>query len=394
MAIKVAIVGLGNCASSLLQSIEYYKQTGDTDGLTFEEMGGHKITDIEAVIAFDIDKRKVDKSINEAIYEKPNCTYQIVDKINQSGKVQKSPVLDGMADTMSDPNISDDRKFIPYTGDEPSKEEVITQLKESGAEILVSYLPVGSVEASRFWAECALKAGLGMVNCIPVFLFSDPNSEWPKKFEEKGLPIIGDDIKSQMGATIIHRVLTRALNDRGVKINNTYQINFGGNTDFLNLMDGERIKSKKVSKTMSVISQMDTPPGNENVHVSPSAYIHSQNDQKIFHIRFNATILGGAPVSLDVKGSVEDSPNSSGSAINAIMAMKVALDNNIAGRLDEISAVTMKHPRYQLIDTEAISLLKLFIEKKEKQDVLPHELSAHKDHEKEMIEKELKGQTL
>ncbi len=356
--IKLAIVGVGNCASALIQGIEYYKKHGDeiqVPGLMHFNLGGYLPGDIEIVAAFDIDKRKVNKPLKEAIFAKPNCTKVFYSDFPEySVKVSMGPILDGVAEHMKD--YPEDKTFIPAHEDPV---DVVKVLRESGAEILVSYLPVGSEEATKYYAHCALDAGVAFINCIPVFIAS--NDEWIKKFEEKKIPLIGDDIKSQIGATIVHRVLSKLCMDRGVRIKNTYQLNVGGNTDFLNMLNRSRLNSKKISKTEAVTSQITHEISLENVHIGPSDYIPWLNDNKICFLRIEGEIFGNVPINLELRLSVEDSPNSAGVVIDAIRCCKLALDRGIGGLLISPSAYFMKHPKIQYPDDEAKNMVEEFI---------------------------------
>jgi len=346
--LKLAISGIGNCASSLVQGIHYYSNIKETDetvpGLMHNSIGGYRPGDIRVVAAFDIDERKVGKDVSEAIFQKPNNTLVFQKDIPNMGvTVQKGPVMDGVASHME--NYPEDEAF------RDSKEnavDVAKVLQESGADVLVNYMPVGSEQATQVYAEAALKAGIAFVNCMPVFIAS--NDKWAKRFEDAGIPCVGDDIKAQVGATITHRVLTKLWADRGVKLERTYQLNTGGNTDFLNMLERARLSSKKISKTEAVQSQLPTPLADNNIHIGPSDYVPWQNDQKICFIRMEGKKFGGAPVTLDLRLSVEDSPNSAGVAIDAIRCAKLGLDRGIAGRLLSISAYCMKHPPVQYPD--------------------------------------------
>jgi len=359
--IKIAVVGIGNCASSLIQGIEYYRRKEDEEqiGLMHYDLGGYKPQDIMVAAAFDIDKRKVGRDLAEAIFAPPNCTTVFCDRIPPKGvKVRMGRIMDGFSEHMNDY----DEKFIFVTSHEPepSKEDVVSVLKECGAEILVNYLPVGSEEAARFYAECALEAGAGFINNIPVFIASDP--AWAARFEERNLPLIGDDIKSQLGATIVHRVLTNLFRNRGVKLERTYQLNTGGNTDFLNMLDRSRLKSKKKSKTESVQSQLgDERLDKENIHIGPSDWVAWQKDNKIGFIRMEGKLFGDVPMNLELRLSVEDSPNSAGVAIDAIRCAKLALTRKEGGILYAPSAYFCKHPPRQYTDDEAHRMTEAFI---------------------------------
>ena len=358
--IKIAIVGVGNCASSLIQGIHYYREKTRQDaiGLMHWEIGGYKPGDIEVVVAFDIDKRKVGVDVHEAIFSAPNCTAVFCSDIPKSEvTVQMGRILDGVADHMSD----HDGKLTFVLADKPetSREEVVKALKESGAEILLNYLPVGSEEATRFYAECALDAGVAFINNIPVFIASDP--EWAKRFEEKNIPVIGDDIKSQMGATIVHRVLTDLFKKRGVKLERTYQLNTGGNTDFLNMLSRKRLISKRVSKTEAVQAVAAKRLNDENIHIGPSDYVAWQKDNKICFIRMEGKLFGDMPMNLELRLSVEDSPNSAGVAIDAVRCTKLALSRGRGGALYEPAAYFCKHPPRQFTDSDAFQMIEQFI---------------------------------
>ncbi len=364
--IKLAIAGLGNCASSLIQGIEYYKNSDDENciGLMHRSVGGYRPGDIEVVAAFDIDERKVGKDVSDAIFAPPNCTKVFYSDVPYMGvEVKKGPVLDGVAPHMSS---YDDNKTFVVSDMEPC--DVVKELEECGAEVLINYMPVGSEEASRFYAQAALDAGIGYVNCMPVFIASDP--AWAKKFKDAGIPIVGDDVKSQIGATIVHRTLAKLFNDRGCKLDRTYQLNTGGNTDFLNMLNQERLKSKKISKTEAVQSVLDAPLMADDIHIGPSDYVPWQKDNKICFLRMEGRIFGDVPIDLELRLSVEDSPNSGGSTIDAIRICKLAIDRKIGGTLIEISAYTMKHPPIQYPDYVAKELVEKFI-KGEVYDVAP-----------------------
>ena len=357
--IRVAIVGVGNCASSLIQGIEYYKDNSDIIGLMNYDLEGYKPGDIEVVAAFDVDKRKVGKDVNEAIFAKPNNTKIFEKDIKNNGTfVKMGKILDGISDHMK--LFPEDRAFIP-SDEEPC--DVVKELRDSNTDILLNYLPVGSEDATRFYVECCLEAGVAFINNIPVFIASD--EKWAQRFRDKGLPIIGDDIKAQLGATITHRTLTRLFRDRGVKLDRTYQLNTGGNTDFSNMLNKSRLRSKKISKTESVQSQLETPLEAENIHIGPSDYVPWQNDNKICFLRMEGRMFGNIPMNMELRLSVEDSPNSAGVAIDAIRCCKLALDRKISGPLIAISAFTMKHPPVQYTDTVAKEMVRIFIRGRE-----------------------------
>ena len=358
--IKIVIVGIGNCASSLIQGIHYYrgKNAEDVIGLMHWEIEGYKPGDIEVVAAYDVDKRKVGKDVHEAVFAEPNCTKAIYPDLPGSGvTVRMGRILDGVADHMR--NYDDKFTFVLADKPEATKEEVVKVIKESGAEILLNYLPVGSEEATRFYAECALDAGIAFINNIPVFIASDP--EWAKRFEEKNIPVIGDDIKSQMGATIVHRVLTDLFKKRGVKLERTYQLNTGGNTDFLNMLSRKRLISKRVSKTEAVQAVTAKRLNDENIHIGPSDHVAWQKDNKICFIRMEGKLFGDVPMNLELRLSVEDSPNSAGVAIDAIRCTKLALNRGQGGVLYAPAAYFCKHPPRQFTDSEAFQMIEQFI---------------------------------
>jgi len=360
--IKIAIAGLGNCSSSLVQGIHYYrdKDPEDAVGLMHWDIGGYTPGDIEVVAAFDIDKRKVGKDVNEAIFADPNCTTVFCDQLSASGvTVRMGRIADGIADHMKE--YEDRYTFLPSDLPEPSFEDVVGVLKESGTDILLSYMPVGSEKAAYFYAECALQAGVALVNNIPVFIASDP--EWARRFAEKNVPLIGDDIKSQLGATITHRVLTDLFKKRGVKMERTYQLNTGGNTDFLNMLNRHRLKSKKKSKTEAVQSVAAKRLKNENIHIGPSDYVPWQKDNKVCFIRMEGKLFGDVPMNLELRLSVEDSPNSAGVAIDSLRCAKLALERGEGGVLEAPSAYFCKHPSRQFTDDEAYQMLENFIKK-------------------------------
>ena len=357
--IRLAISGTGNCCSSLIQGLSYYKDVNSNNeavpGLMHNVLGGYKLSDVKPVAAFDIDARKVGKDLSEAIFAKPNCTKIFCKDVPKFGvEVKMGPVLDGVASHMAD--YPEDRRFV-VSKEKPV--DVVRELKNSGAEVLINYLPVGSQQAVEYYAQCAIDAGIAFVNCMPVFIASNP--DWTKKFEQKGLPVVGDDIKSQLGATITHRVLTKLFSDRGVKVDRTYQLNTGGNTDFLNMLERARLKSKKISKTEAVQSQLPVPLPAENVHIGPSDYVPWQNDNKVCFIRIEGRKFGDVPIELELRLSVEDSPNSAGVAIDAIRCAKLGLDRKVAGPLLSISSYTMKHPLQQFPDSVARQMVEEFI---------------------------------
>ena len=369
--IKIAIAGVGNCASSLIQGIHYYKDKNPQDaiGLMHWEIGGYTPSDIEVVAAFDIDKRKVGKDVHEAIFAEPNCTTVFCPDLPPSGVVvQMGRILDGFSEHMKD--YDDKYTFVPADEQEPTKKDFIKALKDSGAEILLNYMPVGSEEATQFYADCALEASVAFINNIPVFIASSP--VWARRFKEKNLPLIGDDIKSQLGATITHRILTDLFKKRGVKLERTYQLNTGGNTDFLNMLNRHRLKSKKKSKTEAVQSVAARRLENENIHIGPSDYVPWQKDNKVCFIRMEGKLFGDVPMNLELRLSVEDSPNSAGVAIDSIRCAKLALDRGIGGILAAPSAYFCKHPPRQFSDDEAFRMIEEFISKdRGKTDEMP-----------------------
>ena len=355
--IRVAVAGIGNCSSSLIQGIEFYsdRHSAGLAGLMHPKIGDWKCSDIEIVAAFDIDSRKVGRSVEEAIFAKPNCTKIFQSSLPVSGvRVQMGPILDGVAPHMMD--YSDDEAF--RTADEDPV-DVTSTLMEAKTEVLVCYLPVGSEEAVRHYAEACLEARVAMINCVPVFIAS--HQDWARKFYAAGLPVIGDDIKSQVGATIVHRMLTRLFGDRGVNLERTYQLNTGGNTDFLNMLALDRLKSKKLSKTESVQSQLDTRLEARNIHIGPSDYVPWQDDNKVCFIRMEGRGFGNAPIELELRLSVHDSPNSAGVVIDAIRCAKLGLERGLGGPLEAVSAYYMKSPPKQMRDSVARELCRAFI---------------------------------
>ncbi len=355
--VRIAIAGVGNCASALVQGLHFYRDRNEHEitGVMHPEIGNRRVSDVEVVAAFDVDRRKVGQPVEEAIFAKPNCakvfpaTLPVSDVI-----VQMGPILDGVAAHMAD--YPDDRAFRPADQEPVDVAEV---LRARDAEVLVCYLPVGSERAVRHYAEACLESGTAMVNCVPVFIASDP--EWGRRFRERGLPIVGDDIKSQVGATIVHRMLTRLFEDRRVRLERTYQLNTGGNTDFLNMLAQERLKSKKISKTESVQSQLDTRLDSDNIHIGPSDYVPWQKDNKVCFIRMEGRGFGNVPIELEMRLSVQDSPNSAGVVIDALRCAKLAMDRGVAGPLEAVSAYYMKSPPKQMRDSVARDLCDAFI---------------------------------
>jgi len=350
--VRVAIAGIGNCASALVQGVEYYKNAKENEsvpGLMHVNIGDYHIKDIEFVAAFDVDENKVGKELTEALLTHPNNTIQFAKVPSTKVEVQRGPTRDGLG------------KYYRETIRESDKSpvDVAEILKERKADVLINYLPVGSEEAVQWYAEQALKAGCGMVNCIPVFIAK--TKEWQEKFQKAGLPIIGDDIKSQVGATIVHRVLTRLFRDRGVKLIDTAQLNVGGNMDFKNMLQEERLTSKRISKTDAVVSQLNYDMGAEHVHIGPSDYVPWLTDRKWCYISMRATAFGDVPLSLDLKLEVWDSPNSAGIVIDAVRCIKLALDRGIGGPLIAPSSYFMKSPPIQYSDSEARDMVEAFI---------------------------------
>jgi myo-inositol-1-phosphate synthase len=350
--VRVAIIGVGNCASSLVQGVHYYRDArpgDDIPGIMHVDIGGYHLRDIEFVAAFDVDKNKVGKDLADAIYAKPNNTYRFADVPKTGVKVSRGMTLDGIGKYLA--------KVVEKAPGETA--DIVGILKERKVDVVISYLPVGSEDATRWYVEQILQAGCAFVNCIPVFIGREPR--WQKRFAEKKLPIVGDDIKSQVGATITHRVLTRLFMDRGVRLDRTYQLNFGGNTDFLNMLERERLESKKISKTNAVTSMLDYPIDPENVHVGPSDYVPWLLDRKWCYIRMEGTTFGDVPLNAEMKLEVWDSPNSAGVVIDAIRCCKLALDRGLGGTLVGPAAYFMKSPPKQIPDDEAREMVEAFI---------------------------------
>ena len=353
--IRVALVGVGNCAAALVQGVEYYKNAEETaavPGLMHVVFGKYHIRDVKFTAAFDVNQNKIGKDLSEAIFAEPNCCAKFADVPLLGVKVHPSPALDGVALHMR-------RPFNAFATEEPSLEDIVAELKRTKTEILINFLPVGSREATRFYAQAALEAGCGFINCIPEFIASD--SEWRRKFEEKGLPIAGDDIKSQLGATILHRNLVTLCADRGVKVEETYQLNLGGNTDFLNMTVEERLHTKRISKTEAVTSMVkyELP-----TRIGPSDYVPFLRDKKICYILLKGKKFGDQPVTILAKLEVEDSPNSAGVVIDVIRAVKIALDRGTSGVLTSISSYAFKHPPIQVPDSKAKQWVEEYIEGK------------------------------
>ncbi len=350
--VRLAIVGVGNCASALVQGLEFYKDAETDDavpGLMHVDLGGYHIRDIEVVAAFDVDAKKVGKDVAEAILSEPNNTIRFAEVPQLGISVQRGPTLDSLG------------RYYRETIDESDAPpvDVAQALRAVEADVLVSYLPVGSEEAAKHHAQAAIDAGVAFVNCLPVFIASDKS--WAAKFVAAGVPIIGDDIKSQVGATIVHRVLTKLFEDRGVKLNRTYQLNFGGNMDFMNMLERERLVSKKKSKTQSVQSQLRKPLDKQDIHIGPSDHVPWLEDRKWAQIRLEGQAFGDVPLSIELKLEVWDSPNSAGIVIDAVRCAKLALDRGVAGPLIGPSAYFMKSPPVQFSDEAAREMVEGFI---------------------------------
>jgi len=352
--VRVAIIGVGNCASSLVQGVEFYKKVKDDDlvpGLMHVNLGGYHIRDIEFSAAIDIDKNKVGKDLSEAIYTKPNNTY-VFAKVPKTGViVQRGMTHDGLGYYLS-------QIIEKAPGDTV---DIVKLLRDTKTDVVINYLPVGSEEATKWYVEQILEAGCGFVNCIPVFIARE--QYWQKRFEEKGLPVIGDDIKSQVGATITHRILTRLFLERGVRLERTSQLNVGGNTDFLNMLERSRLESKKISKTSAVTSQLNYELAPGNIHIGPSDYVEWLSDRKWAYVRMEGTTFGNVPLNIEMKMEVWDSPNSAGVVIDALRCCKLALDNGLSGALIAPSAYFKKSPPVQYTDDEARHLTEEFIAK-------------------------------
>ncbi|MEO5710562.1 MAG: inositol-3-phosphate synthase [Nocardioidaceae bacterium] len=351
-SVRVAIVGVGNCASSLVQGVEYYRDAdpnGSVPGLMHVKFGEYHVSDVEFVAAFDVDAKKVGFDLSEAIGNSENNTIKIADVPPLGITVQRGPTYDGLG------------KYYRETIDESDAEpvDVVAVLKETKADVLVAYLPVGSEVADKFYAQCAIDAGVAFVNALPVFIASDP--VWAKKFEDAGVPIVGDDIKSQVGATITHRVMAKLFEDRGVVLDRTYQLNVGGNMDFKNMLERDRLESKKISKTQAVTSNMKHDMGARNVHIGPSDYVQWLDDRKWAYVRLEGRAFGDVPLNLEYKLEVWDSPNSAGIIIDAVRAAKIALDRGIGGPILSASTYLMKSPPVQMADDLGRAQVEAFI---------------------------------
>ncbi|KPK84187.1 MAG: inositol-3-phosphate synthase [Phycisphaerae bacterium SM23_33] len=361
--VRVAVVGIGNCASSLIQGIHYYQDGPDEDarrgvGLLHPEIQGYGPGDIEVVAAVDIDARKVGRPLHEAVFALPNNTKAFYSDFRYDNViVAMGNVLDGVADHMQ--HYPEHQRFVVADRPNAAVKDIVKLLRESGAEILMNYVPVGSQKATEFYAECCLQTGVSLINCIPVFIVSDP--AWGRRFTQAGIPCVGDDVKAQLGATIVHRVLTWLFKERGAEITATYQLNTGGNTDFLNMLNQSRLQSKRISKTEAVQSQLDVPLPDDQVHIGPADFVPWQKDNKICFCRIEGKGFGGVPLNIELRLSVEDSPNSAGETIDAIRCCKLARERGLAGPLVGVSAFTMKHPPVQFTDYEAMRMLEEFI---------------------------------
>jgi len=355
--IKVAMIGVGNCASSLVQGVEYYRQNNSAQGLIHDKIGGYGAGDVDFVLGIDVDARKVGKDIAEAIFAAPNNTKVFQQDVPATGsKVIMGKTLDGVADHMTGMG---EKGFILADAPEADRARIVAAIKDSGAEVLINFLPVGSQTATEFYMECALEAGVAVVNCMPVFIASRP--EWEARFREKNLPIVGDDIKAQVGATIVHRVLSSLFAARGVTVERTYQLNTGGNTDFMNMLDRQRLGSKKESKTEAVQAMLAQRLADENIHVGPSDYVPWQKDNKLCFLRLEGLQWGNVPMELELRLSVEDSPNSAACVMDAIRCAKVALERGEGGALIGPSAYFCKHPPQQFNDDLAAQMVEEFV---------------------------------
>jgi myo-inositol-1-phosphate synthase len=366
--VRIAIVGLGNCASSLVQGLEYYKDADPDEsvpGLMHVELGGYHIRDIRVVAAFDVDAKKVGTDVAEAIFTEPNNTIRFSDVPPIGVTVQRGHTFDGLGTYYRD----------MITESELEPVDVAQALRDARADVLISYLPVGSEQADKHYAQCAIDAGVAFVNALPVFIASDP--VWAKKFADAGLPIVGDDIKSQVGATITHRVLAKLFEDRGVELDRTYQLNFGGNMDFMNMLERERLTSKKISKTQSVQSQLDQPLPKESIHIGPSDHVPWLEDRKWAMIRLEGRNFGDVPLTIEMKLEVWDSPNSAGVIIDALRCAKLAKDRGIGGPVIGPSAYFMKSPPVQFTDEEARQMVEEFASDETPLEVIDRAPRAH-----------------
>lgn len=356
--IRTAIVGVGNCASSLVQGIAYCRAFGDEAvGVTFPVLGGYRPQDVEIVAAFDVDQRKVGRPLGEAVFAAPNCTERFYTELSaETVPVLRGPDLDGVSAFMR--NQAPDRSFVVSQVPALTKADVVAALKAAETEVVINFLPVGSYDAVAFYAECALEAGCSLVNGIPVFIASD--ASWGERFRAAGLPVLGDDFKAQFGATITHRTLARLADMRGVKIDRTYQLNVGGNTDFLNMMDMDRLVMKRESKTEAVQTSMDKRLDDNEIRIGPSDYVPWLNDRKVAYIRLEGRLLGGARTSVEMRLEVEDSPNAAAMALTAIRAARIAREKGLAGPIPDASAFIFKHPPVQYDDADGYARLLAF----------------------------------
>lgn len=357
--INVALLGVGNCASSLVQGLQYYQDAGegqDIPGLMHSVLGGYAISDIDVVCGFDIDRRKVGTDVSEAIFAKPNCALQVVDEVaHLDAPVHMAPLLDGVSSLMGE--VADDRRFLP-ADQEPV--DPVAALRDHDVDVLINFLPVGSQKATETWMEACLEVDVAPVNCIPVFIASDP--KWSERFQQAGVPILGDDIKSQVGATIVHRVLSNLFENRGAKVGQTYQLNVGGNTDFLTLQDESRLETKRTSKTEAVQSQLAKRLADADIRIGPSDYVPFLEDNKVAFIRMQGTGFTDAPIEIELRLSVQDSPNSAGVVIDALRCAKLAQDRGMAGPIEAPSSFFFKHPPRQVTDDQAQELVERFID--------------------------------
>jgi len=357
--VRVAIIGVGNCASSLVQGVHYYRDAAEDSfvpGLMHVNLGGYHVRDVEISAAFDVDVNKVGKDVSEAIFVPPNNTYKFTDVPHLGVPVHRGMTHDGLGRYL---------KQVITKGEGPT-DDIVRILKDTGTDVVVNYLPVGSEMATKWYVEQVLEAGCAFVNCIPVFIAREPY--WQARFEERELPIIGDDIKSQVGATIVHRVLTRLFLDRGVRLERTSQLNVGGNMDFFNMLERDRLESKKISKTNAVTSQLDYDIGEDNVHIGPSDYVAWLTDRKWAYIRLEGRTFGDVPLNIELKLEVWDSPNSAGVVIDAVRCAKLALDRNLSGALEGPSSYFMKSPPVQFTDDQARAMVEAFVRGEEVQD--------------------------
>ncbi|MCA1298147.1 inositol-3-phosphate synthase [Stappia indica] len=362
-SIRTAIVGAGNCASSLVQGVAYCREKGeDAIGVPFPVLGGYKPSDVEIVAAFDVDARKVGRTVGEAAVALPNCTEIFHDALSEMiAPVFRGPDLDGVSAFMR--NQAPDRSFVVSPDAPLDKAGVVAALREARAEVIINFLPVGSIEATEFYAECALEAGCAFVNGIPVFIASDP--VWAKRFRDAGVPIVGDDFKAQFGATITHRTLARLADMRGVKVDKTYQLNVGGNTDFLNMMDMDRLTMKRESKTEAVQTAMNARLDDSEIRIGPSDYVPWLEDRKVAYVRLEGRLFGGVRTHVEMRLEVEDSPNAAAMALIAIRCARIARDRGLAGPIDDASAFLFKHPPTQIEDSEGYERLIAFAEGRE-----------------------------